>query len=241
MEKSRFVFQMIFGLVAVVGALFFFYGNALLLKLGIVAHGPAQWVEAYRWLWLVIGLVSFGLIFYRKPSGKAGWVIPLDVALVGAVAVFGTAYVIPAQQTPAPTSPQIVSAESINLKPEDWVLGVAVGDEAKAYPWSMIQKEFVVNDIINGEPIVVMYCISCNSSLAFLSKHGGQALRFGVAGEYAHETILHDDVTGSWWREDGTVIAGELEGAMLEQLPAGLMEWSFWQELYPDTQIAMNK
>lgn len=241
MEKSRFVLQIIFGLVAVAGTLFFFYGNALLLKLGIVAHGPAQWVEAYRWLWLTIGVVSFALAFSRKPSDKTTWIIPLVMLFVGTITVVGGAFLIPAQQTPAPKLPQVVSPESIKLKPEDWVLGVAVGDEAKAYPWKMIQKEFVVNDIINGEPIVVMYCISCNSSLAFLSKHEGQALRFGVAGEYSHETILHDDVTGSWWREDGTVIAGKLEGAALEQLPAGLMEWSFWQELYPDTQIAMNK
>jgi len=240
-KKSRFVLQLIFGVIAVAGVLLFFYGNAVLLKMGIAVHGLGQFVEGYRWLWLTVGLALFGLIFYRRPVGKAGWIIPLDAAIIGVVAVVGTGFLIPTQQLPAPTSPQVVTAESINLKPEDWVLGVAVGEVAKAYPWDMIQKEFVVNDIINGEPIVVMYCISCNSSLAFLSKHNDQALRFGVAGEYSYETILHDDATGSWWREDGTVIAGELQGVQLEQLPAGLMEWSFWQELYPETQIAINK
>jgi len=85
-----------------------------------------------------------------------------------------------------------------------------------------------------------VYCISCNSGLAYRAQHEKQPLRFGTVGVYRYETLIHDDLTHSWWKEDGSSIAGKLKGDRLEQLPAALLSWADWQVMYPETQVALN-
>ena len=43
------------------------------------------------------------------------------------------------------------------LDPEELVMGVAVGDEARAYPISQMAYHHIANDQIDGEPYLVTY------------------------------------------------------------------------------------
>ncbi len=43
------------------------------------------------------------------------------------------------------------------LAPEELILGVTVGDEARAYPISQMAYHHIANDQINGEPYLVTY------------------------------------------------------------------------------------
>ncbi len=240
MHWVRFGAQTLFGLLALVGLLLYLFGNAVLLRLGIVEPGLAQVIEPFRWAWLAVGVSSLVFALYRRPAGKAGFALPLAVLVLGLGAGASGAVLFPAQYTPVPAAPTAHAIERASFSPDDWVLGVSLGDEAKAYPWSYIQKEFVINDEIAGEPVVVTYCISCNSSLAYRAKLEDRTVRFGVVGVYRTETLLYDQATGSWWKEDGRAIAGELQGTQLEQLPAALMPWSEWTRLYPETQVVLE-
>lgn len=240
MPVYRTLLQIIFAMSAVVGFVLFLYGNAVLMKVGVVNPAVARWLEAFRLGWLALGAGAFGLLFLPRLKGKFSHLFPLGALLAGVAGVAVGPWWFPAQFAPAPPAPPVVSTNSAGLDPQDWVLGVAIDGQAKAYPWAMIQRQYVVNDRLGDTPVVIMYCISCNSSLAYRAKVQGRRLNFGVVGVYAHETILHDEATGSWWREDGSVVAGPLKGSQLEQLPAALLPWADWQAMYPDTQLAME-
>lgn len=43
------------------------------------------------------------------------------------------------------------------LRPTEWVIGVAHGGEAKAYPVSVMGMHELVNDTIAGDPIAVCW------------------------------------------------------------------------------------
>jgi len=240
MHWMRFGTQAVFGLLALTGFLLYLFGNAVLLRLGIVAPEVAQLIEPFRWAWLAIGVTGLGLALHRRPAGGVGFVLPLAALVLGLGAGVGGAVLFPAQYAPVPAAPAAHAIERASFAPDDWVLGVSLGEKAKAYPWSYIQQEFVINDEIAGEPVVVTYCISCNSSLAYRAEFEDRTVRFGVVGVYRTETLLYDQATGSWWKEDGSAIAGALKGTQLEQLPAALMPWSEWVNLYPQTQVVLR-
>ena len=64
----------------------------------------------------------------------------------------------PKDGIPAILNPQFIrSREAEFLKPDDEVIGVQVGSEARAYPIKILNWHEVVNDAINGMPIVVTF------------------------------------------------------------------------------------
>lgn len=58
---------------------------------------------------------------------------------------------------PSLTDPAYVSGDVSWLRPDDQVIGVAVGGEARAYPTWIIGYHHLVNDHLGGTPILVAY------------------------------------------------------------------------------------
>lgn len=64
----------------------------------------------------------------------------------------------PKDGIPAILNPQFIgSREADFLKPDDEVMGVRAGGWARAYPIKILNWHEVVNDTINGVPIVVTF------------------------------------------------------------------------------------
>lgn len=64
----------------------------------------------------------------------------------------------PKDGIPAILSPKFIRpGEAEFLEPDDQVIGVRVSDEAMAYPVKILNWHEVVNDTINGVPIVVTF------------------------------------------------------------------------------------
>ena len=53
--------------------------------------------------------------------------------------------------------PEFVSADSAPYSDEELVMGVAIGDEAKAYPVGPLNSREMVNDELGGIPILVTW------------------------------------------------------------------------------------
>jgi hypothetical protein len=56
---------------------------------------------------------------------------------------------------PLNNPPIVPPAKADFLRGEDIVLGVILGDEARAYPWNLLANFHAVNDYLDGEPIIV--------------------------------------------------------------------------------------
>ena len=65
---------------------------------------------------------------------------------------------VPKDGIPAILEPKFLSAgEADFLDPDDQMIGVQVGGEAKAYPIKILNWHEVVNDTIKGAPIAVTF------------------------------------------------------------------------------------
>jgi hypothetical protein len=112
--------------------------------------------------------------------------------------------------------------DSTGLHPKEFVLGLTLGDVAKAYPYRFLQEDGVVNDEVGGVDIVVTF--AAGSAQAFL-REGRTFLPRGDS-EMTDEAgnVLHR-VTG--------------EGAAYALAPAGAVAsfWFAWLEFHPVTEV----
>jgi hypothetical protein len=143
---------------------------------------------------------------------------------------------IPAIVRPRFESPRVASGL---LRPSDFVIGVEIEDDARAYPVKLLALHEVVNDVVGGRPIVVTWCPLCSSALVFDRRVGGKTLTFGVSGFlYQANQVLYDIQTRSLWSQLATgAVTGAMRGQRLELLPAVEQPWSAWRAAQPTTRV----
>ena len=129
------------------------------------------------------------------------------------------------------------------VAPHDLVLGVVVGEEARAYPVDLLARHEVANDTLGGEPIVVTFCPLCNSGIVASrlveTDDGPQTLSFGLSGDVLDEAlVLYDRETESLWPQSrAQAVSGPLSGTVLSLVASQQMPWSEWLATYPDSTV----
>ncbi|MEA2002108.1 MAG: DUF3179 domain-containing protein, partial [Actinomycetota bacterium] len=125
------------------------------------------------------------------------------------------------------------------LLPDDLVLGYVGGDQAYAYPFKILNFHEIVNDVIDGVPVLVSYCPLCGSAIVYDRRLDGDVLSFGnTSALYESDLVMVDRATGSyWWQVAGTAIVGPLSGAALEPFPSAVATWDDWVTTHPDTLV----
>ncbi|MFQ5425790.1 MAG: DUF3179 domain-containing protein [Gaiellales bacterium] len=126
------------------------------------------------------------------------------------------------------------------LADDDLVLGYESGDDAYAYPVKVLDRRELVNDEIDGVPLLVTYCPLCASAVVYDRRLGdGRTLLFGnTSALFESDLIMFDHQTGSYWFQvRGEAIVGQLTGARLRPLPSATMTWAAWQGLHPGTRL----
>jgi len=92
----------------------------------------------------------------------------------------------------------------------------------------------VVNDIIGGVPVLVVFDKEFGSGVVFSRELGNQVLNFS-GGE---DLVLTDDETGSTWDGlTGTATSGPLAGEILVRVKSTRSFWFGWKDFYPDTRL----
>jgi len=141
---------------------------------------------------------------------------------------------------PAADQPPSVDARRASwLTDASEVFGVLVGDEARAYPIRLLALHHIVNDVIDGKPVAVTYCVVCSSAVAYDPTLDGEVLAFGLDGAWRGVATLYDRASKSIWLQlTGTCIEGRHAGRKLARLPSGRhTTWADWRRLYPDTTV----
>ena len=128
------------------------------------------------------------------------------------------------------------------LYAKELVVGVSIDGSPKAYPFTALTAERVVNDTFAGADILIFFDAATGAALAFDRSPGDKPLTFSIEGEPAGaRTVLIDEETGSRWTAfTGSAIDGEMEGSRLERIPSHLSFWFAWSDYHPKTQIYPN-
>jgi hypothetical protein len=118
---------------------------------------------------------------------------------------------------------------------KEFVIGVEQNGEAVAYPFGALNQEPVVNDVIGGEPVLVVFDTGPGAGAVFSRRTaGGQTLTFSVRDGLT----LTDAETGSTWAGlRGEATHGPLAGTRLASVKSTAVFWFGWKDWYPDTRV----
>ncbi len=128
------------------------------------------------------------------------------------------------------------------LRDDDLVIGFTSKSGAYAYPIKPLNFRELVNDEIDGVPILVSYCPLCGSGAVYSRNLEGKTLLFGnTSALYHSDLVMYDHETGSYWFQvGGEAIVGELTGKRLTLLPSTTVSWGEWKRVYPDTRLLVG-
>ena len=122
------------------------------------------------------------------------------------------------------------------------VVGVAVGDEARAYPLRIIDWHELVNDRLGGIPFALAYCTLSGSAIAYDARRdGAEPLLFSTSGLLHNSNkLMMDRGTHTLWSQlTGRAVLGPLaaDERELALLPAVVTTWQAWHRRHPETTV----
>ena len=126
------------------------------------------------------------------------------------------------------------------LEGDDLVIGyVGANGDAWAFPVKILNFHEIVNDELDGTPVLISYCPLCRSAIAYDRRLDGRELTFGNSSAlYESDLVMFDRETSSyWWQVAGEAIVGTLTGARLTTLPSTTVTWAQWLQEHPDTMV----
>jgi hypothetical protein len=145
----------------------------------------------------------------------------------------------PPDGIPPIDSPKFESVASADnwLEDREPVITFQEGDDVRAYPLQIMTWHEIVNDSVDGRPVVVTFCPLCNTALVFERPAlDGELLTFGTSGNLRNsDLVMYDRQTESWWQQfSGEAIVGDLTGTQLTFLPAAIISWADFKSQNPD-------
>ena len=116
------------------------------------------------------------------------------------------------------------------------VVGVEVDGRFRGYPLAEVEGAGgVVNDVLAGLPIVVIYDAEARTGIAYSRVVRGRTLEFSNAAAGGVE--IRDRETDSTWDHMGRAASGPLAGAVLTFVPSFISEWYGWSGYHPETGL----
>ncbi|AEB11007.1 DUF3179 domain-containing protein [Marinithermus hydrothermalis] len=133
------------------------------------------------------------------------------------------------------------------LPPKLRVVSFELGDEAVAYPYSVLETTRVINDVVGGVPIVVFWLPGTHSALD--TRNASQARDVGAVAVFERQLgrrtltfawngqAFVDQQTQSEWDLSGTARAGRLKGQQLTAVVHDSTFWFAWAAFRPETRV----
>ena len=131
------------------------------------------------------------------------------------------------------------STSDARLGLKDMVLGVEIGGSPKAYPFSILGSQPVVNDVIAGHSALVVFDPSTGTALVWDRTVDGRSLTFRLDGEPQGvlTTLVDDETNSRWMAFTGLAVSGELQGTRLKRALSHLSFWFAWKDWNPNTEL----
>ena len=123
---------------------------------------------------------------------------------------------------------------------DDFVIGVAMGASATAYPYKLAARLGVINDHVGDHPVAVFVDPETRNINVYLRRPGSELPEGHSVSEIQFETDTEgrvlDVLSGSVWDVSrGIAVEGPLKGVVLQQLPyVTSFDWA-WRDFFPHT------
>lgn len=114
---------------------------------------------------------------------------------------------------------------------DDFVIGVALGDVARAYRWRDASRVGVVNDLVGDVPVVVAGNPMSRNIAVFGRIVGDRLLTFRL--DLDREELVDDETGSRWNTSTGVAVSGPLRSSVLKNIPwSPAFDWA-WMNHYP--------
>src|SRR5579864_5311202 len=143
-------------------------------------------------------------------------------------------------QAKAIVRPATISAKEAKIRPEEVVLGIEVGGNARAYRLDALHDEggHLVNDLIGGVPVSVSYCNLTDCARVYTDPQGSAPLDVEIAGVYNLEMVVK--IGGNlYFQNSGVPVEpGKSPSAIpYHVLTPKRTTWADWSRHHPETDV----
>lgn len=172
---------------------------------------------------IVLALVAAVLCLRLPAAGAGGCGVPDNTIISGGP---------PKDGIPSVDSPRFAS--SYTGSGGDYVIGVALNGEAKAYPIQILDWHEIVNDVVGGVSVSLTYCPLAASGML----HDRGSTTFGTSGMlYENNLIMYDRASDSLFVQMlNKGIEGSKACQVLPLLPLFETTASAWGRMYPNSK-----
>jgi Protein of unknown function (DUF3179) len=125
------------------------------------------------------------------------------------------------------------------LPPRALVVGVSVEGITKAYPFSAIEAQSPLLDVVGAVPLILVLGDDRRSVRAFDRRVDGRVLEL-VVKVHSSPLRMTDLETGSEWDFGGEAVAGPLAGKRLAPIFILKDYWFDWVTYNPDTRVYLR-
>ncbi len=97
----------------------------------------------------------------------------------------------------------------------------------KAYPIALMIKHEVINDVVDGHPVMIAYCVLADLGAVYTRYYCGETLTFALSGYTYHDPEVWDgidafvlwdrDTESLWWPLIDRAVSGEMNGTALKK------------------------
>ncbi|NQV89371.1 MAG: DUF3179 domain-containing protein [Parcubacteria group bacterium] len=125
-----------------------------------------------------------------------------------------------------------ISHEDGRAHPKLVIYGYKADGASKAYGLDAIKDVGLVNDVVGGDALLVVWDSTLNAVKGFSRQLDADVL------EFKHTAGFFTDIaTGSLWNDTGEAVSGEYRGRQLEVVSLENSFWFSWATTYPETDL----
>jgi len=123
-----------------------------------------------------------------------------------------------------------------DIHPKEYVIGVRLAGEARAYPFSLLHKEPVINDKVGTVPVAVFFDTDTLSGTVF-DRRLADGTELTFAAGRAGRRVIDIETQSEWDILTGSATAGELKGTQLAQVPITYSFWFGWIDYHTESSV----
>ncbi len=130
----------------------------------------------------------------------------------------------------------VVDTTKSGIGPHQLMIGVSVAGQSKAYPIEAVLAAKIIQDRIDGSPVVLVVGPDGASIRAFEGNIESDGVRLTFS-EGQGDAVMRDAQTGSAWNFQGCAVEGKLAGECLKEIDAHKDYWFDWMNHHPGAAV----